>query len=109
MQRTASGVFFSEITHSGTAHLQLELVRNQGDELRIGRLALGIGNRVPKESLQGIQIATIPCNLNGVTDRSFHSRRRGLECFRHLRVQYLRNGISLPGGKQGVNSGKSMV
>ena len=38
----------------GGLQLQLELVRDQSDELRIGGLALGIGHGVAKESLQGV-------------------------------------------------------
>ena len=42
---------FLLVCHSGGAHLQLELVGNEGDELRIGGLALGVGNGVAKEAL----------------------------------------------------------
>ena len=99
----------SEITDLGGFELKLQFIRNQGDEFRIGGLALGIADGIAEEPLQGIQISPIPRNLNGMANGSFHSGRCGLECFRHLGVQYFGDGISLPGGKQGVNRGKSMV
>ena len=81
--------------------LKLEFVCDEGDEFGIRGFAFRIGNRVPKEALEGIQIPTIPSHLDGVADGSLHSTGRGLECFRHLGVQYLRDGVSLPDGKQG--------
>ena len=41
----------SEIANLRALELQLELVRNQGNELRIGGFSFGIGNRIAKESL----------------------------------------------------------
>ena len=89
--------------------LKLQFVRNQGDELRIGGLTFGVGNCVAEKSLQGIQIAAIPSYLNGMADGTLDATGGGLEGLCDLRIQYLCNGISLPGGKQGVNRGKSMV
>ena len=48
----------------------MQLVRNQGDEFRIGGLSLGIADGVAKESLQGVQIAPIPGYLDGATSLS---------------------------------------
>ena len=61
-----------ELGRLGALELKLELVRNQGDELTIRRLSLGIAHRIPKEPLQGIQIAPIPGYLDGVADRPLH-------------------------------------
>ena len=42
----------SEIPYLGALELKLQFVRNQGDELRIGGLALGIADGVAEEPLQ---------------------------------------------------------
>ena len=81
--------------------MKLELVCDEGDELTISGFALGITDRVAEKSLQRIQIATMPCHLNSMTNRSFNTAGCGLECFRHLGVQYFGDGVSLPDGKQG--------
>ena len=94
---------FSIIAHAGAAHLQLQFVGDKGDELRIGGLALGVGNRVAEEALEGIQISSVPCYFNSMANGSFHSAGCGLECFRHLRIEHLGDGINLPDGKQRAN------
>ena len=73
----------------------MQLVRNQGDEFRIGGFSLGIADGVAEEALQGIQIAPIPGHLDGVPDCPLHPTGRGLECFRHLG---LGDGIGVPCG-----------
>ena len=83
----------SIIYNPGRLHLQLQLVRNQGDKLAVRRLTLGVGNRVTKESLQSIQIATIPGHLDSVPDGSFHPGRGGLEGLCHLGIQDLGDGV----------------
>ena len=72
----------------GGFELELQFVSNQGDELRIGGLALGVAHGVAEESLQGIQVAPIPGDLDGVADGTLHSRRRGAEVFGHLGVEH---------------------
>ena len=85
--------------------MKLQLVRNQGDELRIGGLAfrighgirgfaLGVADGIAKESLQGVQISPIPGNLDGVADGPLHSGRRGAEVLGHLRVEHLGDGVA---------------
>ena len=73
--------------------MQLQFVSDQGDELGIGGLALGIADRIPEKSLQRVQIPSVPCYLNGVADGTLYPGRRGLECLGHLGVQYLGDGI----------------
>lgn len=85
----------------------MELVRDQGDKLGIRGFSLGVGHRIAEESLEGIQIASIPCNLNGMADGSFHPAGGGLECFRHLGVQYLGDGVGVPYGPPGSLAGCS--
>ena len=50
----------------GGLELQLKPIRNQRNKLTIRGLPLGIAHRIPKESLQGIQIAPIPGYLDGL-------------------------------------------
>ena len=78
--------------------LKLELVRNQGDELRIGGLSFGVADRVAEEPLQGVQIAPIPRHFDGMADGSFHPGRGSLEGFGYLRIQHLGDGIGVPYG-----------
>lgn len=71
----------------GGFELELQFVSNQGDELRIRRLALGVAHRVAKEALQGVEIAPVPGDLDGVADGSLHSAWGGAEVFGHLRIE----------------------
>ena len=73
-----SGVFLlSELHCLGGFQLKLELVHNQGDELTIGGLSLGVTHCVTEEELQGIQIASVPGDLDGV---SGHSSKLQIGC-----------------------------
>ena len=90
-----------KIGNLGRLQLQLELVCNQRNKFRISRFSLGIADSIPKESLQCIQVASVPGHFDGMADGTLHSGRGGLECFCQLRVQYLGDGVSLPDGKQG--------
>ena len=82
------------IGHLLALELKLELVRNQGDELRIGGLALCVGHGVAEEALQGVQIAPIPGDFNGMADGTLHSGWGGAEGFGHLRVEHLGDGVN---------------
>ena len=83
----------SEIRNFPVFKLQLQLVRNQCNKLRIGGFSLGITDCVAKKSLQSIQIASVPGHFDGVTNGPFHTGRRGLECLCHLGVQYFCDGV----------------
>ena len=71
----------------------LQLVRNECDELRIGWFSFGVTDRVSKEALECIEIATIPSYLNGVANGSLHAAGRGLEGLGDLRIEDLRDGV----------------
>ena len=88
----------SEIRHFRRLQLKLQFVCNKGDELRIRGFSLGIADGIAKKSLQSIQIPSVPGNFDGMADGPFHSGRRGLECFRYLGIQYLGDGVRVPGG-----------
>ena len=92
--------WFLEICHFAGLQLQLEFIGNQGDEFRIGRFAFRIADSIAKKSLQSIQITSVPCDLDGVADGTFHTAGGGLECFCHLGVEHLGDGISLASGQQ---------
>lgn len=77
----------------GAFQLQLELVRDEGDELTIGGLPLGVAHGVAKEALQGVQVSSVPGHLDGVANGPLYPGRRGLEGFGHLRVEDLGDGV----------------
>ena len=85
----------SEIGNLGRLQLKLQFVCDKGDEFGIGGLSLGIADGVAKEALEGIQVAPIPGHLDGVANGPFHSGRGGVECLRHLGVQYLGDGVGV--------------
>ena len=72
----------------------MQLVRDQGDELRIGGLALGVGNRVAEEAVQGVQVAPVPGDFNGVADGPLHPTGGSAEGFRHLGIENLGDGVA---------------
>ena len=78
----------------GGFELQLQLVRNQGDELRIRGLSFGVADGVAEEPLQGVQVAPIPGDLDGMTDGTFHAGWRGTEGLGYLGVEHLGDGIN---------------
>ena len=77
----------------GALELELQPVSDQGDKLTIRRLPLGIAHGIPKEPLQGIQIAPIPGYLDGVADGTLHPAGGRPEGFRYLGIEYLRDGV----------------
>ena len=97
--------FYSILRRLGALELQLQPVRDQSDELTICGLALGVAHRVAKEALQGVEIAPVPGDLDGVANGPLYPGRRGLEGFGHLGVEDLGDGVDglrpavgLPGG-----------
>ena len=78
----------------GALELKLQAVGDQGYELTIRGLPLGIAHRVAKEPLEGIQIAPIPCHLDGVANRPLHPAGGRPEGFRYLGIQHLRDGVA---------------
>ena len=90
----------SEIGNLAGLQLKLQFVSDKGNKLRIRGFSLGIADRIPEKSLQGIQITPVPGHFDGMADGSFHTAGGGLECFRYLRVQYFGNGVRVPDGPQ---------
>ena len=81
--------------------MQLELVSDEGDEFGIRGFSFGIADCIAEKSLQRVQVASVPGDFDGVPDSTLYSAGRGLECFRHLGVQYLGDGIGVPYGPPG--------
>ena len=87
-------VLCSKLRRLGALELKLQFISNQGDELRVGGLSLGVADGVAEESLQGVQIAPVPGYLDGVPDCPLHSGRRRAEGLGHLGVQDLGDGVA---------------
>ena len=73
--------------------MQLELVCDKRNKFGIGRLTFCIADRVPKETLKGIQIPSVPGDFDGMADGPLYSAGGGLEGLCHLGVEYLGDGI----------------
>ena len=48
--------------------LQNQTVGDHGYELAVRRLAFEVGNGVAEKALEGLDVAAIPCDLDGVAD-----------------------------------------
>ena len=68
----------------------------------IGGLSLGVGHRVAKEALEGVQISSVPGDFDGVADGPLHSGGRGLEGLGHLGVEHLGDGIACLAARWGA-------
>ena len=88
----------SKIGNFRRLQLQRKFVCNKRNKFGIRGFSLGIADGIAKETLEGIQIPSVPGDFDGVSDGSFHTGRGGLECFRHLRIQDLGDGIGVPYG-----------
>ena len=52
-------MLFSEIPHLGALQLQLQLVRNEGDEFRIGGLSFGVADSAVRKPPESILLAQV--------------------------------------------------
>ena len=84
----------SEIGNLAGLELEGQFVCDKGDEFRIRGFSFGIADGIAEKSLQSIQITSVPGYFDGVADGSFHTAGGGLECFRHLGVEYLGDGVN---------------
>ena len=69
--------------------LQPQLVSDDGDELRISRLALVVLDRIAEKVVDGFQPSPVPRHLYGMTDRPLHTARRRLVLLGDGRIQFL--------------------
>ena len=73
----------------------MELICDKCDKFGICGFSLCIADCIVEKSLQSIQIPSVPGDFDGVPDSSLDSAWGGLECFRHLGVQYLGDGVGV--------------
>ena len=73
--------------------MQLQFVSDKGNKFGIRGFSLGIADGIAEKSLQCIQVASVPGDFDGMADGPLHTAGGGLECFRHLGVEYLGDGI----------------
>ena len=97
----------SEIGNLRRLQLKLQFVSDKGDELTVRGFSLGIADGIAEKSLQSIQVASVPGYFDGVSDGTLHAAGGGLECFCHLGVQYLGDGVGVPYGPPGELPGVS--
>ena len=90
-----------ELSRLGALELKLQFISNQGDELRIGGLSLGVGHCVAEEALQGVQIASVPGDFDGVPDGPLHPAGGGAEGLGYLRVEDLGDGVGVLSARLG--------
>ena len=72
-----------------------KFVSDQGDKFWVRGFSLGIADRIAEKSLERIQIASVPGDFDGMADGTLHTAGGGLECFRHLGVEHLGDGIGV--------------
>ena len=85
----------SEIGNLAGLQLKLQFVSDKGDKFGIRGFSLGIADSIAEKSLQSVQVTSVPGYLDGVADGALHSAGGGLECFRHLGVQHLGDGVGV--------------
>ena len=91
----------SEIGNLAGLQLKLQFICNKGDEFRFGGFSLGVADGIAEKSLECVQVASVPSNLDSMADGSFDSGWCGLECFCHLGVEHFCDGIGVPYGPPG--------
>ena len=79
-----------------------KLVRQEGNEFAIGRLFGGEGHGAAEGLVQGIHSAPVPGYFDGMADGALYPAGGGLECFRHLGVQYLGDGVGVLSARLGA-------
>ena len=87
----------------------MEFICNKRNKFRICGFSLCIADGIAEKSLEGIQVATVPGDFDGVTDGPLHAAGGGLECLGYLRVQYLGDGIGVPYGPPEGASGQGCL
>ena len=72
--------------------LQPELVSNDGNELRVGRLAFVVLNGVAEQIVDSFQAASVPRNFDGMADGTLHAAWCGVVSLGDGRVQFFGDG-----------------
>ena len=69
--------------------LESEIISDHCDELRIRRLSSTLLDGVAEVGVERIDVASVPCNFDGVSDRTLHAARSGGILFGNRRVEDL--------------------
>ena len=93
-------LFVLEISHLTGLQLQGKLVCNKRNKFGIRGFSLGIADGIAEKSLQSVQISSVPCNLNSMSNCSLNTTGGGLEGLCYLGIEYLGDGVSLACGQQ---------
>ena len=70
-----------------------QIVRNHSNKLAVRRLAAAGLDRVAEIGIQGVNVASVPSNLDRVTDRALNTGRGSLVVLRNRRIKHLRHRI----------------
>ena len=73
--------------------MKLQFISDKRNKFGIRGFSLGIADGIAEKSLQSVQIPSVPGYFDGVPDGPLHTAGCGLECFCHLGVQYLGDGV----------------
>lgn len=71
--------------------IQSYFIRNQGDKFGVCRFAFSGADGISEEIVDRIHLAPAPRNLDGMTDRTFHTARRCLMLFGYGRIENFGN------------------
>ena len=53
---------------------------------------------IAEEGVDGIHLASVPCNFDGMADGTFHAAGSGVAFFRDGRIQFFRDVPAAAGG-----------
>ena len=77
------------------AFIQPHLVSDHCDELRVGGFSAQVMDGVAEVAVEGVHIAPVPCNLDGVADGALHPAGGGAVFLGDFRVQALGDGVDV--------------
>ena len=69
------------------------MIRDHGNELAVGGLALDVGDRIAEEFLQHLNVTPVPGYLYGVPNCPLHPGGRGAEFLCHRGIEHLRHRV----------------
>ena len=78
---------------SRVLHLQSQLIRDHRDEFAVGGLAAAALDGVAEVGVEHLHVASVPRDLDRVTDGALHPRRRRVILFRDGGVELLGHGV----------------
>lgn len=70
-------------------HFKSDMIGDHGYKLAVGGFASAVENGIAEVAVQDFEIAVIPCQINGTSDRPLHLRWRGSVHSRNHRIDHL--------------------